>query len=174
MLKIIGGIFAVFVVLMVIGMSIPGDRESHGSTPYSVDAKSGAPENWHYSDDFDEIHSRRVAYACTTSEEGYEWCFRRTNGRLDTYITAPGSSGAAFYCYEDHCSTTVRFGTAAPIQVSGVNTDNGDPRTMFLLSTSTLIARTRSADTVLMQPPLFQRDTILHFHVSGLNLEKLR
>jgi hypothetical protein len=135
-------------------------REEEDATP----APQSAPvANWDYKTEGD------TSWACTHSvDNNAELCFRRVQGRLDSFLHLPSRDGNPFFCSRRHCETKIKIDSAAEQKLEGTDDEGGGTRILFLPSPEKLLHEAEHAKEIRVSPPMFGVDQQFVFHVDGL------
>jgi hypothetical protein len=119
--------------------------------------------NWEYKAD------GSTSWACAHSvDNAAELCFRREQGRLDSYLHLPSREGNPFFCSRGHCETKISFDAAPERTVEGTDDEAGGTRILFLPAPEKLLHEVEQAKEVRLKPPMFGVDQQFVFQVSGL------
>ena len=110
-----------------------------------------------------------TSWACTHSvDNDAELCFRRAQGRLDSYLHLPSREGNPFFCSQKHCATKIKVDAAPEQSLSGTDDEQGGTRILFLPEPDRLLREVEHAKEVRVSPPMFGVDQQFIFHVDGL------
>ena len=131
--------------------------------PTSAPAPVKPASNWEYKVDG---HSY---WACAHSvDNAAELCFRREQGRLDSFLHLPSREGNPFFCSRGRCVTKIRIDDAAERTVEGTDDEGGGTRILFLPAPEKLLHEVEQAREVRVKPPMFGVDQEFDFQVAGL------
>jgi hypothetical protein len=135
-------------------------HEEEDTTP----APKAAPvANWDY-----RIEGN-TSWACTHSVDNTaELCFRRVQGRLDSFLHLPSREGNPFFCSRRHCATKIQIDAAAEQTLEGTDDEGAGTRILFLPSPEKLLHEVEHAKEIRISPPMFGVDQQFVFHVDGL------
>jgi hypothetical protein len=135
-------------------------HEEDDATP----APKAAPvANWDYKTEGD------TTWACAHSVDNTaELCFRRVQGRLDSFLHLPSRDGNPFFCSRKHCSTKIKVDAAAEQTLEGTDDERGGTRILFLPGPEKLLHEIENAKEIRVSPPMFGVDQQFVFHVDGL------
>lgn len=119
--------------------------------------------NWEYKTE------TGASFACAKSiDNTAEFCFRREQGHLDTFLHLP-KSGNPFFCQRGRCDTKIKIDSGAEQTVQGTDDENGGIRILFLPDPQKLLHEIEPAKQIRIKPPMFGLDQAFVFDVSGLN-----
>jgi hypothetical protein len=135
-------------------------HEEEDTTP----APKAAPvANWDYKTE------GNTTWACAHSvDNAAELCFRRVQGRLDSFLHLPSREGNPFFCSRKHCVTKIKVDAAAEQTLEGTDDEGGGTRILFLPAPEKLLRAVEHAKEIRVSPPMFGLDQQFVFHVDGL------
>ena len=130
----------------------------------TTSAPQAAPVvNWDYKTEGD------TTWACAHSVDNTaELCFRRVQGRLDSFLHLPSRQGNSFFCSRKKCQTKIKVDAAAEQTLEGTDDERGGTRILFLPGPEKLLGEVEHAKEIRMSPPMFGVDQQFVFHVDGL------
>jgi hypothetical protein len=124
---------------------------------------AAAAANWDYKTEGNS------SWACTHSvDNAAELCFRRVQGRLDSFLHLPSRDGNPFFCSHKHCVTKIQIDTAAAQTLEGTDDEGGGTRILFLPGPDKLLREVEHAKEIRVSPPMFGVDQRFVFKVDGL------
>jgi hypothetical protein len=125
--------------------------------------KAAPVANWDYKTEGD------TTWACTHSaDNAAEFCFRRVQGHLDSYLHLPSRQGNPFFCSRKHCETKIQIDAAAQQKLGGTDDEGGGTRILFFPAPEKLLQDVEHAKEMRVSPPMFGVDQQFVFHVDGL------
>lgn len=157
-------IFTLSILLMLLAACNAGPRvvvhEEEDATPAP---QAAAVTNWDYKTE------GSTSWACTHSvDNAAEFCFRRAQGHLDSYLHLPLREGNPFFCSHKQCETKIQIDAAAERKLQGTDDEAAGTRILFLPLPEKLLREVQHAKEVRLRPPMFGVDQQFVFHVDGL------
>jgi hypothetical protein len=134
-------------------------HEEEEATPTTQAARVA---NWDYKNEGNS------SWACTHSvDNAAELCFRRVQGRLDSFLHLP-REGNPFFCSKNHCETKIKVDAAAEQTLEGTDDEGGGTRILFLPAPDKLLREVEHAKQICVSPPMFGVDQQFVFNVDDL------